>query len=139
MTDRRRLSGKQRKFCEAYVGEARGNATEAARLAGYKGTTKALTVVGSRNLGKPSIVQHITELAEKLREASGALTPEEIHELWGDIARDGNQSTKDRLRASELAAKSQGMFLERLEVDVSGQVDVVAYIPSNGREHGEEE
>ena len=142
MTDRptdRRLTQKQRLFVEAYVGEARGNATEAARLAGYKGRDTTLAQVGAENLRKPYIASAIEKRAEEMREASGALTPEEIHELWGDIARDTQQSTKDRLKASELAAKSQGMFLERLEVDVSGQVDVVAYIPSNGREHGEEE
>lgn len=56
------LSLKMRTFCLAYVGEANGNGTEAARIAGYKGNDVTLAAVGSENLRKPQIVQLIAEL-----------------------------------------------------------------------------
>ena len=36
-------------------------------------------------------------------------------ELWSDIARDDEEKTGDRLRATELLGKSQGDFIERTE------------------------
>lgn len=44
------LTHRQRLFVLYYVGEARGNATEAACLAGYSGTRAALSVAGAKNL-----------------------------------------------------------------------------------------
>src|SRR5690349_16476460 len=58
----RSLTMKQRKFIAAYIGQANGNATEAARIAGYKGTDKALSVVGADNLVKPSIQNELAKL-----------------------------------------------------------------------------
>lgn len=58
---RQTLTEKQRRFVEAYMGAARGNATEAARLAGYKGNDVTLAAVGSENLRKPQIAQAIEE------------------------------------------------------------------------------
>jgi phage terminase small subunit len=49
------LTAKQRAFVAAYVGEAMGNATQAARLAGYKGSDKTLCEIGRENLEKPGI------------------------------------------------------------------------------------
>lgn len=51
----RGLSLKQERFIAAYLGPARGNATEAARQAGYKGNAETLAEVGRQNLGKPGI------------------------------------------------------------------------------------
>jgi len=67
MTDRptdRRLTQKQRLFVEAYVGEARGNATEAARLAGYKGNSSTLGAVGYENLQRSVIIEAIRSADE---------------------------------------------------------------------------
>jgi len=47
------LTPKQRRFVEAYVGPARGNASEAALIAGYRGSPQTLRAVAtktSRNL-----------------------------------------------------------------------------------------
>jgi phage terminase small subunit len=49
------LTGKQRAFINAYLGEAKFNATEAARIAGYKGDDVTLAAVGYENLRKPQI------------------------------------------------------------------------------------
>lgn len=49
------LTGKQKAFVNAYLGEAKFNATHAARLAGYKGDDTTLAAVGYENLRKPQI------------------------------------------------------------------------------------
>ncbi|HEX5704857.1 MAG TPA: terminase small subunit [Pyrinomonadaceae bacterium] len=69
-----KLTLKQRAFCLAYAGEANGNATEAARIAGYKGDDATLSVTGFRMLRKANIEAAIGELrrdAEK--KASGKI------------------------------------------------------------------
>src|ERR1041384_5565258 len=70
-----RLSLKQRQFCLAYVGEAKGNGFEAAKLAGYAATTdNALRVIASQNLTKPAIKSFIAQLrADAEREASAKI------------------------------------------------------------------
>ena len=55
MTDARLLTEKQRAFVAAYVGAAEGNATEAARLAGYTGSDKSLSVTGCRTLANANV------------------------------------------------------------------------------------
>lgn len=57
----RKLSLKQKLFCEYYLGKAKGNATEAARLAGYAGEYDVLKTVGAENLTKPYIRQYIQQ------------------------------------------------------------------------------
>lgn len=51
----RPLTGKQRAFVNAYLGDAQFNATKAARQAGYAGKDHTLESVGSENLRKPEI------------------------------------------------------------------------------------
>jgi phage terminase small subunit len=120
-----RLTPKRRGFVLAYVGQAMGNATEAARIAGYAKPTEE----GHRLLR----IAHVATALEALRapeERASIATIEELRELWSSIARgsvrdvcvsrDGAVSEAPatltvRLRASELLAKSQGAFLERRE------------------------
>lgn len=61
-TNGRKLTGKQRAFAHAYVGDAKRNATEAARMAGYKGTERTLNVTGSRLLRNDKVAAYIAEL-----------------------------------------------------------------------------
>lgn len=50
-----KLTTKQKNFCEYYL--QTGNATEAARLAGY--SEKTARVIGTENLSKPAISEYI--------------------------------------------------------------------------------
>ena len=50
-----KLTTKQKNFCEYYL--QTGNATEAARLAGY--SDKTARVIGAENLSKPAISEYI--------------------------------------------------------------------------------
>jgi|GEM_PF-4658436 len=56
---------KQRQFVLAYIGEARFNATEAARLAKYDGSDETLRAIGYENLTKPHIRAAIDEILEE--------------------------------------------------------------------------
>ncbi len=55
------LTLKQQLFAEYYLGAARGNATEAARLAGYGGNDDTLAHAGSDNLANPAIAALVKE------------------------------------------------------------------------------
>jgi hypothetical protein len=75
----RALTPKERAFAEAYAGSARGNATKAAEMAGYRaGKIHTLTSIGSENLRKPDIRAYVDALlmahsrsqAEVIREVS---------------------------------------------------------------------
>lgn len=59
------LTVKERRFIEAYVGEAAGNGTRAAELAGYKGNTVTLGSVAAQNLRKHQIRAAVDRLLEQ--------------------------------------------------------------------------
>jgi phage terminase small subunit len=123
--ENRKLSPKQRAFVEAYA----GNATEAARIAGYKGTYFTLATVGKENLKKPQIWVAI-QARGKDEADSRIATRAERQAFWTDVVRGvvtdsgGNGEAdiiirpdmKDRLRAAELLGKSEGDFIERKEI-----------------------
>ena len=68
------LTTLQRRFVEEYTGEANFNATEAAALAGYKGSRATLAAVGSENLRKPKIAEAIEERLEELSMSAAEAT-----------------------------------------------------------------
>jgi hypothetical protein len=76
------LTGKQQAFVNAYLGAARFNATEAARLAGYKGDDVTLRNVAKENLTKPYIKTAIAEFWN-----ANAMTAEETLHRLADMAR----------------------------------------------------
>lgn len=121
------LTLKQRRFLRAYL--ETGNATEAARQAGYKGSDDTLAALGSRNLRKPAIAAAI-EAANVADDGRAIATRRELRELWTRVAFGeetettvtkegavvtGPPSIAVRLKASELLGKSRGMFVERRE------------------------
>lgn len=115
-----KLSEKQRRFVEAYMGVAKGNATEAARIAGYKGDNNSLAVTGWQNLIKPKI-----KAALDIRVESDPLIADkdEIQHYWTKLIRDETGGGL-ALRASELLAKTHGMFIERHEVKTESTVTI---------------
>lgn len=100
------MTPKQQDFVEHYA--ACGNATEAARLAGYKKPH----VQGSQNLEKLSIQAALTALTEEVASKRIA-TAQERQEFWTAVMRadEGYEAEmKDRLKASELLGKTQTDF-----------------------------
>ena len=111
------LTEKQRRFVEAYVGAACGNATEAARLAGYSGDDVSLAALASENLRKPIIAEAIKAASKPIRKAA-IMDQVERQELLTQIAKSAEEETRDRLRSVELLGKMQGDFIERSVVEV---------------------
>jgi hypothetical protein len=110
------LSERERRFVEAYMGAAAGNATKAARLAGYAKNTAEKQA--SRLLGKVGVRAAIDARAKS---DPAVATREERQQFWSAIKRGDGEfrhwPPAVRLRASELLGKSQGDFIERHQID----------------------
>lgn len=101
------LTPKQKKFCEYYIQS--GNATDAARKAGY--SLKTAEAIGLENLGKPGIKAYIAELVDdqdKKRVADAA----EVLEFYSAVMRGEvkdqfglDASLTDRLKAGDSLMK----------------------------------
>ncbi len=103
------LNARQRAFVEAYC----GNATEAAIAAGYSAKYAGRN---ADKLLKNTKVQEALKEREDKRLASLIATREERQRFWTTLMRDEDRKEVDRLKASELLAKSEGDFLERREL-----------------------
>ncbi len=106
------LTTKQRKFIEAYS----GNATEAALIAGY--SKKTAYAIGQENLKKPEIQNAIKQRENEVISELIAVRDERL-QFWTKIMRDDLQDMKDRLRASELLGKASGDFIDKVEANVN--------------------
>lgn len=147
------MNQRQRAFCESYL--ASGNATAAAMEAGYSARTAYSS--GQRLLKNVEVQEYLDRRNEEISEDSTAEVAE-IRHFWTGILRDDMAKTADRLKASELLAKTYGVFLERFateqritstrdsmkhltEDELRSLIrefddgnDVVVYIPDNGRD-----
>jgi phage terminase small subunit len=146
----RPLTPKQQAFIAAYVGEAKGNATAAARMAGYRGNDKVLCEQGRQNLEHPGIIQALSRFREELSRLSAEtgqrqlLTAARSHELLTRIAEGEELETtvtvnkhgefvenvapprmRDRLKAIEVAGKQLGWDAP-VKTELSGTVGVMA-------------
>ncbi|WP_270398161.1 terminase small subunit [Ligilactobacillus ruminis] len=125
MTEKKKkLTAKQSAFIDAYLGEAKMNATQAARIAGYKHPEAQ----GAENLRK--LRPWIDEVMSK-RHSNAIATQKEIQEFFTSVVRgevkeevvssnglvlEVPASTKDRLKAAECMGRAYGMFTERKEI-----------------------
>jgi phage terminase small subunit len=126
----RGLTEKQKRFCDYYI--ETGNASEAARKAGYKGNN--LNKVASENLAKLDIKEYIDERMKELQSKRIA-DQEEILSYLTSILRGeqkeetliglgmGEQgidkievSAKDRIKAAELLGKRYSLWTDRTEI-----------------------
>lgn len=134
------LTEKQRKFVEAYMGRANGNATEAARLAGYSGNQRTLISIGCENLTKPDIRKAIDARVDNCPLVADR---EELQRFFSSVLRgevmDGEDvvKMKDRLRAAELLGKTRGEFRDGVDLTSGGEKieGPVIYLP--GRDEDE--
>ena len=130
MTEKKKLTAKQSTFIDAYLGEAKMNAAQAARIAGYKHPETQ----GAENLRK--LRPYIDEVMNK-RHTDAIATQEEIQQFFTAVVRgevkeevvsnngkvlEVPASTKDRLKAAECMGRAYGMFTERKEI--SGTMDI---------------
>lgn len=105
------LNARQKAFCEYYV--ASGNATESARKAGYS-ESYAMNRIHElmKNVG---ICGYIEKLNKEVKDKRIADITE-VKEFWTDVLRNNDAKMQDRLKASEYIAKTNGAFLDKVEV-----------------------
>ncbi len=115
------LTHKQQVFIDNYS----GNATEAAKLAGYSEATAYSS--GQRLLKQPQIAEAI-RAREQERQAPNIANREQRLAFWTAVMRDPDESTRDRLRASELLAKAQGDFLIKIAEESETHIDLTAAV-----------
>lgn len=108
MADDKKLTAKQRRFVDAYD----GNATAAALAAGY--SAKTAQRIGSENLLKPLIAAAI-KAREQERSSPLIATREERQSFWTATMRDEGAGMRDRLKASELLGKSEADFIDKVQ------------------------
>ena len=97
---------KEQRFIDFYD----GNATDAARKAGYKNPERS----GKDNVRKRTIWDAIQK-REQNRKQKHIATREERQRFWTDVMNDTNESMQNRLRAAELLGKSEADFLDRVK------------------------
>lgn len=101
------LTPGQIKFIDCY----KGNATEAAREAGYKQPK----VAGSRLLTNVAICAAIKAREGKEVKATIA-SRQERQEFWTSVMQDTGEDMKNRLKAAELLGKSNADFTENVNL-----------------------
>lgn len=119
------MNQRRQAFCEAYL--ASGNATEAAREAGY--SPRSARSQGQRLLTFADIQEYLAARNQEISAASTAQV-EESRQFWTATMRDKGAKTGDRLKASELLAKTYGAFLDRAYEELSVTDTVYAWIES---------
>lgn len=118
-----KLTHKQQAFVDAYCGPSKGNATDAARRAGYKGSDGTLQSVGAANVLKPVIADAIASRAAQVASAR-ILTIEQMQEMLSDLAAQAasNGDAQIAINAIKELGKMRGAYIDRKEITVAAQV-----------------
>lgn len=101
------MNERQKRFCQYYVGECVGNVVQSALKAGY--SNSYANHMAYKLLENVEVKNYIKELS-KDGESKRIATAEDVQAFWTDILNNPEEQTKNRLRASELLAKVQGLF-----------------------------
>jgi chaperonin GroEL (HSP60 family) len=120
---------RRQRFVNAYVGEAAGNAAEAARLAGYSAHTARTQ--GSKLLTFPDVKAAIEERQKALAEQSGFSAEQVIKEL-ASLAQavPDKVFASDKIKALELLGKAHGMFKD--QKDTGSRITVnIGFLTAN--------
>lgn len=120
-----KLTEKQKRFIDYYV--ETGNASEACKLAGYKG--KNLNNIGSENLAKlGKYIKVKLDEKEKQRIASQDEVLQYLTKVMRGEEKDQfglDASLQDRTKCAELLGKRYGTFVEKKEVSGDYTVELV--------------
>lgn len=122
----RELGEKERRFVEAYMGEAAGNAGKAYKLAGYKVKNDQVAYsAGCRLLRRVRVKK---ELEERVKSDPLVASRMEIQSWLTKLMRGEDvldALAKDRIKAAELVLKTRGDLLERREEKTESTVRYV--------------
>jgi len=98
---RKSLTPKQEAFVNEHIING-GNATQAAKVAGYKGNLKQLAVIGNENLIKPNIIKALESHREELKNKSVASFAQKQRRLW-EVAEQADMFDKPSAIISAIA------------------------------------
>lgn len=122
-----KLTPKQKTFADFYI--ETGNASEAARKAGYKG--KNLNRIASENLSKLVIQVYIKEKMDELSSKRIAKA-EEVLEYLTRVMRGEEKdifglevSIQDRTKAAELLGKRYRLFTDKVQIEGVTPVTII--------------
>ena len=115
---RAQLSLKQLRFVKEFA--ALGNASEAARRAGYR-TSPRVGQIGHENLKKPAIASAIRAEIQRIE---AEVTPQRVQRRLDEIGRAAQSAAQfgPAVRAEELIGKSIGMWIDQ-SLRLSGAID----------------
>lgn len=99
------LNERQQRFVRAFMGEAEGNATKAARMAGYTGSPTTMRQSGSRLLRHPIISTYISR-----NDGERYACAKERREFFINMMDNEDVPHRDRIRAAEILCKMRGDF-----------------------------
>ena len=125
-----KLTLRQKAFADFYI--ECGNASEAARRAGYKGTN--LNNVASENLAKLGIKKYIEERLKQI-ESKRIATSEEVMKFLTSVMRgevkdqlEFDTSAQDRLKAADMLAKRFGLYTKEVDSELKGKTKKVLQV-----------
>ncbi|GEK88894.1 phage terminase small subunit [Alkalibacterium putridalgicola] len=147
-----KLTVKQQRFADEYI--ICGNATEAAKKAGY--SKKTARFIGNENLTKPNIKTYIDSRLKELEDKQIA-KQDEIMKYLTSIMRGEQQeqvlrgmgegfqeiddmdvSAKDRIKAAELLGKRYALWTDKTELSGAvGMVQIIDDIPEGEENAGD--
>lgn len=124
---KKKLTGKQERFCQEYVVDSNG--TRSAIAAGY--SKRTADVIAAENLVKPSIAERIAELrAETAKEFK--LSKEAVIDMMVDVAKNGEQEA-NRVRCIDMLGKVIGVYEEDNSQQAT-QIAVQYYAPKKNKD-----
>ena len=121
------LTTRQQRFIEVF----NGNVVESARLAGY--SEQYALKQAHITLGRNRIIQQAIQERERNRQEPLIATREERQKFWTSVMLDESAEMQHRLKAAELLGRSEGDFMERLQVDSTIEVVGFLFDPASRR------
>jgi phage terminase small subunit len=120
MSDKQKLTTKQRLFVEAYL--TAPNGVQAARKAGYQGDENTLAMTASRLIRNDKVSKLINSRVE-----TAIITADEVLLGIKNIAVNGEKES-DQLKGYELLGKHLKLFTDKTETEHSGsQIIEIVY------------
>lgn len=101
---------RQKRFVDEYI--ITGNATESAITAGY---SKKYAGTNADKLLKNTNIQDYIKERNKELDSEKIATMKEVKEFWTKLMRSHATEDKDALKASELIARTNGAFIDKVE------------------------
>lgn len=116
------MTPNQQNFADEYI--KCGNAAQAYRQA-YPSckTQRTAETNGSKLLRNAEVLEYIANKNKEIANDRIA-DMQEVKEFWTGILRSGTEETKDRLKASEMIAKTNGAFIDKVQVETDKPLEI---------------